>query len=589
MGGSVWARPCLQAFGAMLRPGWHLAVIALCALLTSCGGGSGGTTGGGSASVPPPVSISYSTTSINFEAAKPYSPTPASQTIVGTVTGSAPTSTLYIIVAESNPQVATVGNFVITGSTSGQATVTPASPRALLAGSYQETLTVRACLNDPTCTTGQIGGSPQTITVSYNIGSTVDADTVTPRVVESNVAGKVVLRGRGFANGDDVTIGSTVIPYSSISYYSDSDMTVSYPPLAAGTYPISIKSVGSTVSYAATLTVVDPTAYPAAFLPYPGISPFAIESLLYDAQNRALFVALATGPGSMLLRYAYDGANWSSPTSVPIPGLLQIQLSPDGTRLLALIQTSEQVSIAELDPVTLAQTADTPLPSSVATFFGDPAQNGSFSLANDGNAIVVFGTDFSVKAPTQSIANAFVFGTNSRQFSVIGVASTPIEPISSGDGNVVAFGDIYTASVGTEESFGSSLLGGPGSSGDLNGDKFVEPNPYGLSPGVYDSVLGGELGTLPQMQGAVINSDGTRVYVIERAQLDPSPDLHIFDSSGVPNGTVLDYPEVTPALTLAGDPGVASSVAPLLTISVDSGTVFIAGANGIAVQPVTPE
>jgi hypothetical protein len=29
-------------------------------------------------------------------------------------------------------------------------------------------------------------------------------------------------------------------------------------------------------------------------------------------------------------------------------------------------------------------------------------------------------------------------------------------------------------------------------------------------------------------------------------------------------------------------------LAPLLTISTDSGTVFVAGANGIAVQPVPP-
>lgn len=597
MADSVSLGSRLECARVMRRAVWQGTVAMLSAVLASCGGGGGssdgdaGSGGDGGGIKPSPVSISYSTTSINFQAAKPYSPTPASQTIVGTVTGAAPTSTLYVIVTESNPQVATVSDFVVTGTTTGQATITPGSPRSLLAGSHQETLTVKACLDDPTCATGQIGGSPQTIRVDYDIGSSLDADTVAPRVVESNVAGKITLRGHGFSVGNTVTIGATAIPSSSISYYSDSDIAVSYPPLAAGTYPISIGSGGSSVSYSATLTVVDPIAYPASFLPYPGITPTAVQSLEYDAQRRAVFVVLTTSTGTVLLRYAYDGANWSSPTSAPIAGLQQIHLSPDGTKLLALVLASQQLSIAELDPVTLAQTADTPLPSSVATIFSEPNQEASFSLANDGNAIVVLNTGFTIAGPLAGTASAFafVFGTNSRQFSLIGLPSDPLAPVSSGDGNIVVLRDVYNASGGTVSGLGDVPLGGFGSSSDLAGDKFVAPNPPSTYPGVYNSVSGGPMGYLPRMQGAVINSDGARVYVIENAQLDPSPNLHVFDSSAAPNGTAADYPELTPPLTLAGDPGVASSVAPLLTISVDSGTVFVAGASGIAVQPVAPE
>lgn len=165
---------------------------------------------------------------------------------------------------------------------------------------------------------GEIGGSPQTITVTYAIGSSVDVDTATPGVVQSNVGGELTLRSQGsvFKTGDSVTIGATVVPSSSIDYYSDSDMIVSYPPLAAGTYPISVSSGGGSVSYSGTLTVVDPAVYGAGFLAYPGITPTAIQSLQYDAQRLALFVALATDAGPVLLRYAYDGGSWSSQTSV---------------------------------------------------------------------------------------------------------------------------------------------------------------------------------------------------------------------------------------------------------------------------------
>jgi hypothetical protein len=575
----------------------RVAVIVLSAMLASCGGG-GGTGGGGSVSTAPQVSISYSTSTINFQADKPYSPAPASQTIVGTITGSAPTSTLYVIVAESNPQVATVGNFAITGNTTGQATVTPASPSVLLAGSYQETLTVKACLNDPTCATGQIGGSPQTITVNYNIGSSVDADTASPGVVESNVAGKLTLRSQGaaFETGDTVTIGSTVIPSSSVNYYSTSDMVLSYPPLTAGTYPISVSSGGDSVSYSGTLTVVDPTAIPAGFLTYPaGITPTAIQSLQYDAQRQALLVVLATDTGSVLLRYAYSGGTWSSPTSVSIAGLQQVQLSPDGSKLLALILDNEQLSVAELDPVTLDQTADTPLPGSIATLFAQSgvSQNAAFSVANDGNAIVVVNTGFTITPTDETNANAFafVFGMNSRQFSLMGWSDgmLPLAPVSSGDGNFVAMRDLYNASGGTVSALGGAPLGGPGSSSDLTGDKFVEPNPPSIPPGVYSSVAGAPMGYLPDTYGAVMNSDGTRVYDVENYQFDSSPDLHIFDSSAPATANPTNYPELTPALTLAGDPGITSAVSPLVAISVDSATVFVAGVNGIAVQPVTPE
>ena len=589
----------LGSFCARLRSTGRIAAVVLSAVVASCGGGGGGSSGGGGVGVntPPPVSISYSTTSIDFQAAKPYSPAPQSQIIVGTVTGSAPTSTLYIIVAESNPQVATVGDFAITGATSGQATVTPASPSVLLAGSYQETLTVTACLNDPTCNTGQIGGSPQTITVNYNIGSSVDADTATPGVIESNVAGNLTLRSQGlaFGAGDSVTIGTTVIPAASINHYSDSDMVVPYPPLAAGTYPISVSSASGSVSYSASVTVVDPTAYPADFLPYPGITPTAIQSLQYDAQRQALLVALATSTGPVLLRYAYDGSTWSAATSVPIAGLQQVQLSPDGTKVLALILDSEQLSIAELDPVTLTQTTETTLPSSIATLFSQSGvdQNASFSVANDGNALIVLNTGFTVTSPdaTNATAFAFAFGTASRQFSLVAwdQALLPIAPVSSGNGNIVAMRGLYNASGGTVSGVGEVPLGGPGSSSDLIGDKFVEPNPPSTYPGVYSTVAGNPLGYLPDTYGAVMNGDGTRVYDVENYQFDASPDLHIFDSSAPASSSPTNYPELTPALTLAGDPGITSGVPPVLAISVDSATVFVAGSNGIAVQPVTPE
>src|SRR5579863_9256582 len=90
------------------------AAAVLAAVLASCGGGGGGTgatsSGGGGTQQ---AAIMYSTTDIHFSAAKPYSDPPSNQTITATVSGPA-SGTLYIIVEENSPQIATVSNVVAT-------------------------------------------------------------------------------------------------------------------------------------------------------------------------------------------------------------------------------------------------------------------------------------------------------------------------------------------------------------------------------------------------------------------------------------------------------------------------------------------
>lgn len=582
----------------------RIVVTALAiALLVSCGGGGGGAAGGGSGGGggggtgggAATGSISYSTTSVHFQVAAPYSATPPSQVITATVTGVS-AGTLYLKVVENNPNIAGASNVTVTSATSGQATIVPAAPAPLLAGSHQGTLTVTACLNDPTCATGQLAGSPQTITVTYDIGSNVVGDTVTPRVVQSSLAGTIILRGHGFSSASSVSLGSTAIPASSITSYLDSQLTVSYPALAAGTYPISINS--GSVSYSATLTVVDPVPFPASFLSYPAsLTPTAVQSLEFDGQRNAFFVLLVTGTQPTLLRYAFDGSNWSSPTTVSIPGMQQVHLSPDGTKLLALIvaQSSQQASMMELDPVSLAQTANTPLPGTVATISATGISGAYFALANDGNAIMMINSAVvpGSALPGGDVPAGILFNTFSRAFSILPTddAVSSLPPISSGDGGLVALGLVYDASSGTF--YSAPPLGGTGTSSDLTGDRFAVPLPppgTGTTPAVYDILVtatnpDSPIAILPTSQGAVINMTGTRLYVVEAASADPLPDLHVFDSSTTASPTTM-FPEISPALSLAGDPGVGSSVTPLLAISTDSATVFVAGANGIAVQPV---
>lgn len=135
--------------------------IALSLALVGCGGGGGG---GGSTN-PPPLTMTLSATSLTFAAAD--ASMPAGQIVTANFSGTG-SGTLYLLIVPAGALIS-VGNVAITGSTSGQATVTPAAPTTAGAGNHSTSITVTACLNDATCKTNQIAGSPQTINVTYTV------------------------------------------------------------------------------------------------------------------------------------------------------------------------------------------------------------------------------------------------------------------------------------------------------------------------------------------------------------------------------------------------------------------------------------
>jgi hypothetical protein len=110
--------------------------------------------------------MTLSATSLNFAATD--AGTPAGQTVTASFSGTA-SGTLYVLIIPADPALISIGNVAIGGTTSGQAVVTPAAPTTAGAGKHSTTIAVTACLNDATCKTNQIAGSPQTINVTYTV------------------------------------------------------------------------------------------------------------------------------------------------------------------------------------------------------------------------------------------------------------------------------------------------------------------------------------------------------------------------------------------------------------------------------------
>jgi hypothetical protein len=336
---------------------------------------------------------------------------------------------------------------------------------------------------------------------------------------------------------------------------SGTEIDASYPPLAAGSYPVTVNSGG--ITYNATLVAVAPPAFSATLIspPTSGL-PTGIE---YDAQRAALFVSVAqASPNFELQRYAFDENTntWGSPTQISMQNLVQFHLSPDGTHLLALVQSTTQANMIELDPVSLQQGSSTPI---------NTAEACGFALANDGNGIV--GNCGSGQAP------GFVFGTFSHTVTPMLFQTAGIRPtVASGDGAIVALdGTNFIASTETV-----SQTGTVGYSADLVGDKFIDANGVLSQTG---QLLGSVNTSFPGVD--IINWAGTRVYGYNPSTTSCLPTLSTFDVTATPIGG--QYPEIGTPISL---PQNCDSGGDQIAITPGGNTVFVLSTGGVFVQPV---
>jgi hypothetical protein len=537
---------------------------AVTLLTSSCGGG-----GGGSPS-PPPMTLSLSTGAVSFKAAGPYAVAPPTQAITGTVTGVS-SGTVYLKVVANNTVpnssngLFTVANLLVTGF-SGQADVVPAIPSSIGAGSFKGSITVTACLNDPSCQTGQLAVNPQTVAVNYDIGSGVDGNTVTPRAVAANAAGSVILRGAGFTGVTSVSFGS--VAATSVTVVSDTEIDASYPALPAGSYSVTLPG---NAGYSASLIAIAPPAFIASSVPYPAsVEPNYQELpiLEYDAPRTALFILIpgSISPSPTLLRYVFDGSEWGTPTQISMAGLIQVHLSPDGSRLLALVAPDGgHTSMLELDPVTLAQNKVT----TVANHFSSFDNACGFALANDGNAIVGNAEDF-----------GFAFGTFSGVFTPLS-SGGGCSQVASGNGAFVAQNtSMFLAS--SETVTDASAQTGSGTTADFAGDKFA-------TFGVVDNRTGHVLGNVNGIFGQVINAAGTRLYGVMPDPVSFQPTLVTVDLTATPTGSTPLFPQIGTPITLPGCPvGGCPEVFYALATTPDGATIFIATPTYFVVQPISP-
>lgn len=598
----LWNRRTLCGFGVFL-------------LLGACGGGGGGAPDG--PSTPPPASgspnppaaaptFSVSTRDLNFATGIPNN-TPPSRRIRAAIDGPV-NGSLYI------RNTSTITNVTISvdyTSQSGQAPTInilaiPVPANLATPGTYTGTVTLIACVDDPTCQTGQLPGSPQMVNVTYSVESNatfVQGDVVAPRVAMAGQAGTLRIRGRGLSGASDVRFGSnpaTNVQVDSVA--GDTTVNVTYPPLPAGSYPVTVNS--GTIPFAGTLVVVNPPSYAATTLQYPSM-PQEIGGVFYDAQRQALFVAAryASSDANQLLKYQYSGSAWLAPVAVSVPKIQDVALSADGAVLLALTDTA----MMEFDPATLTVSGTYPVLDNLVN--AGTAYLQSLAVANDGYAFVTTGG--------ANPGHEFIYSSTRHMFiALTSASSSPAasldprlyfgNPGVSGDGSLVAITQdprstaenpmsdrpfLYVYDTGGQRSgflgFRSATYTDrdrslfPRSAKpalDRAGSRIVLNGP---STVVLDRAYGPR-GTLPNTTRAVaVKPDASRAYTFDAPSGSDAGMFLTFDLT-TPLAGDAQYAPVGAGLPMTPGNGTGAIA---MTITPDGGTVFVVGVSGIFVQP----
>lgn len=546
------------------RAGWW----SLLALAAACGGGGSG--GSGLGSGPPLPAVTFSPSSFDFAADLPWSPRPASQTLTGKLSAPPTASgTLYVRLELAEGKAVTFSSATIVDETTAIAGVVPAAPASLAPGLHRDTLTVRVCLDDPTCARNELPGSPRTFPITYSVGSILQGDSVTPRVAMAGVPGEVVLRGPSLGGATGVSFGGTAAP--AVRSVTGTEIRAAYPALSEGTYAVTLAGGGP---FAGELKVVAPTAFAAATLAYPASVGRAslVHSLIYDAERQAVLVALwpSVSGGETLLRFVYSGGAWSAQAKVRLSNLLQVALAPDGSRLLALTGgTYQNSALLELDPVTLATTRTIPL-----ALGGNYAR--TFVTPNDGTVLVT------TRPPGSGYTPAYLYLPDRDR--VVATSCSLFEAVAG----LSADGSVAVLTGGLNGGWNRYLLGGACAGGAGGTSSYgtmsapVVPAVSGNGARSFSGVevLDGALAPLGRAVSGVIggiNRDGTRAWVLSAWA------LHTHDLTATPVNGV--FPEVGAAVPVADPlPGITGSSFQMASTP-DGSTLFVASYGGVSVVP----
>jgi hypothetical protein len=210
------------------------------------------------------------------------------------------------------------------------------------------------------------GGTPPTPVGTQGVVSSIG-----PGVLVSGKATSIIVRGTGFAAGDDVAavLKITGAAPLSVTRISDTALSVQMPALAAGSYRVAYGS-GVPTADTATLQVVDPQIFAAAT----NAGSHLARTMVYEPVRKNLFVA--NEGASRVERLRFNGTSWVR-DNLAFGSIYEIGLSLDGNTLVVAEQ--DKLHLVDTTSFTIRETFPTPGPVAYTAKDGHP-----LPIGNDG-------------------------------------------------------------------------------------------------------------------------------------------------------------------------------------------------------------
>lgn len=384
-----------------------------------------------------------------------------------------------------------------------------------------------------------------------------------PYVAIAGSTEPVILRGEGFDHltTERILFGATAA--TAITRISDTELRVTPPALPAGRYTVAVEKQSNVTRTLADLVVVDPVAYTYAAQASAGEK----SRIIYDAERRSVYVCNRTS--GRVERYAFNAGAWTRSTSEVMGGLRTMALAPDGSEITAV-----SGGILSLDPSSLTATFRPGSPfftgvlaeqmeygnhgwATITGSAGTGVSNGA--AAYDFRSHHVLSASYGRPYFSGRIASAL---DGSRKIFAHQGAPTP-QPVSYED---ISAGVYVTTDVMRDV---ESVVA------DRTGDRVVLVGTGATEVFDRDFSL---LGNLPVTTLAVaLTPNGERAYTY-----DSGGSVRAFDLTASLGSSSSLYPEIGTATAPADAPGTGI----VMTLSLDSNTLFIAGNQRVLVMPV---
>jgi hypothetical protein len=366
------------------------AALVFAAFMVGCGGGGSGDGGSGGN-----ASFSLAASAVTFDSRYDNSVAPGSQTVAA----AAANGVVFLAIDYGNGPTSPISDVSLsTALLSSTATIriSPKSGRALGAGVFSETITVRGC-TDSECRS-EVSGSPKRIAVTYTVSDSPPG--ITLGSTQLTFSGTI---GQPLPPSQDLIVTAPAgasVPYTTSVTYNPASardwLTVPPTGTATNTLPIKVEATPFPGTHIATLTL---TPTNATALPQSMVIHYQVgqPTLAFAPESLDFTMTSASAPSELQQTVAVTGAggstlSWTASTSLP-----WLSINPTSGN------TGDQVTVS----LRTAQLQDL-APGDYGGFI-----NFSFSGASTGAAALA--VRLSHRLPSVAMVTPYVAMTNSTE------------------------------------------------------------------------------------------------------------------------------------------------------------------------------